>query len=113
MKKINRKVWQILWSSIMGDMGYMSDIFENDVFFCRPYSWDDDVWNNSYHFLHKPSGLKLYWYKYPLRDGHCNMDITSGQFVDVLYDCLNSLEEDKDFKVIHDIERWWEKNDIQ
>ena len=41
------------------------------------------------------------------------MDITSGQFVDVLYDCLNSLEEDKDFKVIHDIERWWEKNDIQ
>ncbi|MBQ6632041.1 MAG: hypothetical protein IJH55_08075, partial [Romboutsia sp.] len=77
MKKIDREVWQILWSSILGDVGYMMDPIENDTFFCRPYSWDDDVWDNSYHFLHKPSGLKLYWYKYPLRDGHCNMDITA------------------------------------
>ena len=52
---------------------------------------------NTYHFWHKPSDFKIYWYKYALRGAKCNMDITDEQFIDVLYDCLNSLEEGKTF----------------
>ena len=65
--------------------------------------------NNDYHFHHKPSGFKIYWYKYALRGAYCNMDITDSQFVDILYDCSNSLNEilPKVLKIIHDVDKWW------
>jgi hypothetical protein len=39
------------------------------------------------------------------------MDITASQFVDILYDCLNSLEEDKEVKFLHDVNKWWLSNE--
>ncbi len=110
---VNRKVWQPLWGYIFENTdfdGYCIE-FENDTFKTIPYCWNDD-WDNEYHFWHKPSGFKLQWYKYPLRGAICNMEITDAQFVDILYDCLNSLEADKDFKVLHSVDRWWCTNDV-
>lgn len=110
---INRKVWQSLWAYITtGDMfeGYCEE-FENNTFQIKPYSWNEEYWDNKYHFWHKPSGFKLQWYKYPLRGASCNMQITDEQFVDILYDCINSLEEGKKCKLLHDVDKWWEIQD--
>ena len=80
--------------------------FDNDTFTLMPYCWDDDVENVEPNFYHKPSGFKISWYKYPLRDSYCNMDITHEQFRSILYDCVNSLNE----WFQQDIDKWWEKN---
>ena len=107
---INRKVWQLLWDSTLGEagFGYHGDHFENNTFEYIPYSWNEDVWDNKYNFWHKPSGFKLSWYKYALRGAESNLNITDEQFVDILYDCLNSLEEGKKCKLLHDVYKWWE-----
>ena len=112
---VNRKVWQILWDFIMTPLGFKQSgyDFSNDTFEHHPYSWDDsaDISNN-YHFYHKSSGLKIRWYKYPLRDAMCNMDITDTQFVDILYDCSNSVQNDTmPIKIIYDIDAWWDLNE--
>ena len=36
------------------------------------------------------------------------MEITDNQFVDVLYDCVNSLQDMMPIKVIYDREAWWD-----
>lgn len=104
---INRKVWQILWDALMTPHGFSwgDGDFSNEIFEFRAYSWDDKI--NDYHFYHKPSGFKIEWYKYPLRGANCNMDITDSQFVDILYDCLNSLQTNKKIKVYHYVDDWW------
>lgn len=109
--EINRKVWQILWDAIMYErgFGYGGEIFENKTFEYKPYSWDDEP--NDYHFYHKPSGFKIEWYKYAMRGAYCNADITDSQFVDILWDCANSLEEGKEVRVLHSVDKWWEESD--
>ena len=104
---INRKVCQILWDAILPDFGYHSPHFENETFEIRPYYWSGEG-KNDYHFYHKPSGFKISWYKYALRDAHCNFDITYNQFVDILYDCHNSLQEGAPAKITYNLERWWD-----
>lgn len=110
---IDRKVWQIIWDAIMSPRGFGwgGNDFENEVFQVRMYRWndieDDPDNHNNYHFWHKPSGFKIEWYKYPLRGAYCNMDISDGQFVDVLYDCVNSIERENAVSVIHDLTEWW------
>lgn len=108
---VNRKVWQILWDAIMTPFGFGNGgrIYNNDTFEHHPYLWENDKEiTNDYHFHHKPSGLKIQWYKYPLRGALCNMEITDNQFVDVLYDCINSLQDMMPIKIIHDREAWWD-----
>lgn len=110
--KVNRKVWQILWDAIMTPVGFGNGgrHYNNDIFEHYPYSWDDhEGMVNGYHFHHKPSGLKIQWYKYPLRGANCNMDITDNQFVDILYDCFNSLQPVQgNVRIIYDTDKWWE-----
>lgn len=111
--RVNRKVWQILWDYILGKRGFgLNDgrYFENDIFEYKSYCWfdDDDIERNEYHFYHKPSGFKIQWYKYALRGAYCNMDITDSQFIDILYDCLNSLQIGSDVRFIHDVDKWWD-----
>ena len=104
---IEREVNQVLWFSVFdGEHSYGRDgnDFENNTFKIKSYDWNDDD-NNDYHFWHKPSGLKIYWYKYPLRSPMSNMEITHEQFLSVLRDCFNSLKTG----VSYDIERWWNK----
>lgn len=114
---VNRKVWQILWEATLGEkgFGYHGEYFTNNTFEYKPYrwdDWDDDVVQyNEYHFWHKPSGFKIQWYKYALRGAYCNMDITDSQFVDILRDCVNSLQPKEGFRVIYDVDKWWENDE--
>ena len=39
------------------------------------------------------------------------MDITDEQFIDVLYDCLNSLPLNQNPRIIYDVDRWWDVED--
>lgn len=106
---MNRKVDEILWYGILpDDIRSASLPYENDTFKIIPYVWScDDEVVNDWNFIHKPSGFSIEWYKYPLRGAVSNMEITSEQFVDILYDCLNSLQEGKKIKVLHDVDPWW------
>ena len=94
------------WEDILGNNGHD---YENDTFMVRSYDWGlDDEANkkNEYHFWHKPSGFKLQWYKYPLRDPYVNMDITHEQFLDILRDCMNSIHPNFTYA----INEWWKDN---
>ena len=94
------------WEDVLGNNGHD---YENDTFMVRSYDWGlDDEANkkNEYHFWHKPSGFKLQWYKYPLRDPYVNMDITHEQFLDILRDCTNSIHPNFTYA----INEWWKDN---
>ena len=43
------------------------------------------------NFLHKPSGLSIKWYKYPLRDAYMNKAISKDQFKKIIADCIRSV----------------------
>ena len=106
--EMESKVNQILWRHVMCTLGYTRN-YENDTFIVKRYNWNDE--RNDWNFWHKPSGLKVSWYKYPFREPRCNMEITNPQFLDILEDCLNSADGDffkDDVKTITDIDRWWE-----
>lgn len=106
--EFERDVNQVLWYSVFDEDGEFSygingNNFENDTFKIKSYNWNDED-DNDYHFWHKPSGLKIYWYKYPLRSAMCNMPvITHEQFLTILKDCFNSLETG----IYYDIGPWW------
>ena len=104
---IERMVNETLWKSIMGHYGEKGQ-FDNDVFAVKAYNWEFDE-ENDWHFWHKPSGLKVQWYKYPLRSPYANMEITNEEFYAVLQDSMNSVRStyrDCTFNP------WWEKEEI-
>ena len=102
--ELQREVNQELWGQIMEEPYADNAEFENETFKLIPYSWDDCV-PNDYHFWHKPSGLKIQWYKYPLRGAMTNMKITSEQLRAVLYDCMNSTHPRFTMDIKN--EKWW------
>jgi hypothetical protein len=66
--------------------------FENDTFILMPYYWgEDDYICELSNFVHKPSGFKMQWYKYPLRDAYMNKDISFDELVEIMEDCKRSL----------------------
>lgn len=106
---MERRVNQMVWVYYLGEMG--RDSFENDTFQIKPYSWadydDDGEAPNEWHFWHKPSGIRLEWYKYPLRGVRTNRRLTSEEFADILSDCHNSMEEGKGIRYLYDFDNWW------
>ena len=111
-----RSTNEVLWNYTMvlkskweDTLGMNGNDYENDTFMVRSYDWglDDEAdKRNEYHFWHKPSGFKLQWYKYPLRDPYVNMDISHEQFLDILRDCMNSIHPN----YITQINEWWKDN---
>ena len=66
-KKVFRGVWQG-GGLLGGEFGYGVD-YENDTFMMHPYCWceqDDCKWCGlgEPNFIYKPTGYKLWWYKY-------------------------------------------------
>lgn len=50
--------------------------FENEIFAIRPYDWSEpDVLLPN--FEHKPSGFKLWWYKYAFRSSTMNYNLSA------------------------------------
>lgn len=103
MYAMEREVNQIIWSHyIRGNIGYYEK-FENDIFIIKPYDWSDND-DNAWHFYHKPSGLKVRWYTYPLCAPYSNIKITHEQWRDVLVDCYNSTSN----LIKYGYDAWWE-----
>jgi len=44
------------------------------------------------NFLFKPTGFKIQWYKYPLRDSYMNINIPLGVFRKIIDECIASLK---------------------
>ena len=111
-RSTNEVLWNytmILKSKGKDTLGMNGNDYENDTFMVRSYDWglDDEAdKRNEYHFWHKPSGFKLQWYKYPLRDPYVNMNISHEQFLDVLRDCTNSIHPN----FTYEINEWWKDN---
>ena len=77
--------------------------FENDVFAMHPYYWgycecedehDEDCPVIQPNFYHKSSGLKIWWYKYALRDSYSNQKLAN--FAEIIDECIESLKEADD-----------------
>lgn len=106
-RQVNQDLFYHILSDVIDDLHDAS--FENETFIIRAYNWDteEDVAPN---FEHKPSGFKMWWYKYPLRSPEVNINISHEQFSCILYDCKNSItaSEDKHPKIYVEIDKWWE-----
>lgn len=98
--KIDRKPYEGLFAAFLEKHGFDSygfregseDYgFENDTFRIFPYSWDEEDAEEP-NFVHKPTGLEIRWYKYPLRDAYTNIDISPEKFAKILDECSRSLE---------------------
>ena len=115
---IDRSVNQELFYYILDPiLSHMEDkglfAVKNDVFYLYKYDWVDDGVNclEFPNFYHKPSGLRIDWYKYPLRGANSNIKLTPKKLRAVLYDCLDSWESLTGFTIEHllDSEKWWNK----
>lgn len=106
MEYLTRDVNQELWNYIMTGQYNGENAFSNDTFQIKPYSWGIEP--NDWHFWHKPSGLKVAWYKYPLRGAASNMQVTHEQFRAILYDCMNSVHP----HCTTMISKWWEGTNV-
>jgi hypothetical protein len=78
--------------------------FENDVFVIRPYWWGGDCECPEGaaerhpacgacrpNFVHKPSGLELQWYKYPLRDSYMSREVGPAEWLRIMGECVSSI----------------------
>lgn len=67
--------------------------YENDTFVIRGYWWGDEVAPEAElpNFHHKPSGFKMEWYKYPLRDSYMSDDIELSDLRDMIDECIESI----------------------
>ena len=108
---MEREVNQCIWETYMDDLGENPDNnYENDTFCIRAYNWADIDDENNWHFWHKPSGLRIQWYKYPLRGCMWNIPLTHEGFAEVLKDCHNSMQEGEKIKFLYDCNQWWLDN---
>lgn len=85
---VNTEGIGLMWNSI-------SDIIRNTNFTVA----DKIVWKKKSALPNNVSPNKL---------TRICMEITDNQFVDVLYDCVNSLQDMMPIKIIHDREAWWD-----
>jgi hypothetical protein len=79
-------------------------IYENDTFMMHTYCWCDKVgclWcacndgeetECAPNFHYKPTDYQLEWYKYIGRGMVANKDINAKEIVQMMIDCINSLE---------------------
>jgi hypothetical protein len=47
------------------------------------------------NFLYKPTGLRIKWYKYPLRDAYISEEISLEEFRKVIDHCVQSVKQNK------------------
>jgi hypothetical protein len=74
--------------------------FENDTFRMQPYYWGDCDCEDDHleecpamqpNFLFKPTGFRLDWYKYPLRDSYSSELLTSELIDEMFAECERSM----------------------
>ena len=82
--------------TLAGNSG--GDEYSNDVFTMRSYCWcwcDGDGPHSPDgcppNFEHRPTGLRVSWYKHAGRGTSANQDLTRAEWVRVVAGCLNSI----------------------
>ena len=105
-REVNQEIFYYILGNVYEEMERTSFSMDNDTFYMQMYNWLDEE-DNTPNFYHKPSGFKLWWYKYPLRGVRSNMSLTSEQFRNILYDCRNSLSNYSKYEIY----KWWESKD--
>lgn len=69
------------------------DGFENEVFVIRPYDWEEP--NQPLpNFHHKPTGFKVWWYKYAFRSSDMNMNLSVDEIREIFRQCVDSLSQE-------------------
>lgn len=101
-KFLTKSVFKGKWQGgglLGGEFGYGVN-YENDTFMMHSFCWcdnDDCKWcgeENAPNFLYKPTGAKIWWYKWIGRD-----QIIEGKLPrDWLKSCKKSVKIDKDTK---------------
>ena len=86
--------------SVGGDMYGFLDVcdengwYDDDVFTVRPYYWgEDEDMIDLPNFVYKPTGLEIFWYKYPMRSAESNQDVSLYEFKKILRHCKRSYDE--------------------
>lgn len=69
-------------------------ITENNTFIIRQYDWEEPN-APAPNFEHKPTGFKLWWYKYAFRSTTMNGEVTKEELLEIFQDCINSLKDDE------------------
>lgn len=99
---VNGPSWETLCEAAQVDQGYghlerdsqpddpEHGGFENKIFAIRPYDWSepDEFLPN---FEHKPSGFKLWWYKYAFRGADMNYDLSAKELARLFRLCALHL----------------------
>lgn len=76
--------------------------FENEVFRIQPYYWGDceckhmnacDCTASKPNFQFKPTGFRLDWYKYALRDSYSSEPLTKELIDQMFSECERSMRE--------------------
>jgi hypothetical protein len=76
------------------------ETFVNDVFEIHPYCWCDKEdcpqcgSGEQPNFWYKPTDLRLWWYKYPLRGANFNRKCDLAEFNDAIQACIKSLKKE-------------------
>ena len=55
----------------------------------------DCICSRGINFWHKPTNLKIIWYKYALRDAYSNKPITRTYLEALIADCVNNFDKDE------------------
>lgn len=101
---VPRKDYQDVFCDFLYDNGFdmygnkyqlpYNTSYANGVFTIRPYYWgDDEIIARLPNFEYKPTGLKIRWYKYPMRDAYSNQDVDVDTFKKILKNCAESMRE--------------------
>ena len=74
--------------------------FDCDEFSVLSYFWGECLCDDEHvpgcradlpNFLHKPSGLELRWYKYPLRDSYMSREVPLDEWAQIIAECKSAL----------------------
>ena len=95
---LTKKVFKGKWQGgglLGGEFGYGVD-FENDTFMVHHFCWceaDKCKWcnGNAPNFWHKPSGLKIHWYKWIGRGMEFNHKNPAKEWPKIYKECIKSI----------------------
>jgi len=106
--EVPRGKWQNLFAEFLDKHGFdwygyycqsntFTEYFSNDTFEIIPFQWEEtELAEKEYNFLYKPTGLKIQWYKYPLRSAFANQNISYNNWEEIIKDCAKSMENKND-----------------
>lgn len=88
----------------------VGQIYENDVFLLQSYGIDEE---DAPLFWFKSDNVQVDWYQNIYRASTCNTEVNLPLAINILWDCLTSVDEDPDTKWGEPLELQWEATDIE